>query len=187
MIKPGLLLLAGALLTACGSGDHPASQSQPAPACPSPAAPAQTLPAARASTEADCFLAAVALPAGARSLKASAAPGLTTTPVEPACRPLVDESRLWTVAGPAPDVQAFLRSHPAAGMTVSGYTDGHSTDANGDAVSWVSEYPTGATHQDNQLVISVLAAGHGKVDVRADALVIPAGSACAGGGSLRSK
>lgn len=171
-----MLLVAGALLTACGSGAETVGETTPR-ACPSPAAAEQTLSAAQAATEADCFLAGIVVPASAHRVTTKSLPGLTTAPVEPACTPLVDESWLWTVAGTASDVQSFLRAHPAAGMTVSGY----STIRPG-SVSFVSEYPTGSARQDNELVLSVLAASEGTVDVRADAEVVPAGAVCSSSG-----
>ena len=189
VIKAGALLLVGGLLTACAAGTNSADQTPPPKPCPTPAAAEQTLPAAQAVTEADCFLAGLVLPTDARRVKSDSLPGLTTTPVEPVCKPLIDESRLWTVAGTATDVQTFLRSHPAKGMTVTVYPpNGYVPHATDDPVWWVSEVPTGAIHDDNQLVVSVLDGGKGVVDIRADGLVIPAGAGCAsGGGSSGSK
>lgn len=189
MIKVGLvLLLAGGLITACGSATETVRDPTPHP-CASPPAAAQTLSAKQATNEADCFLAGIVVPAGAHRVSAKTLPGLTTAPVEPACTPLIDQSRIWTLTGTAPDVQGFLRAHPAAGMTVSGYTlPGSSLPVPPDAAAWVSEVPTGAVHDDNQLVVSVLDIGKGMVGIRADAQIIPAGAACssAGGGAAAS-
>lgn len=182
MIKAGSLLLGGALLTACGSGTETVGEPTPQ-ACASPPAAEQTLSAAQATNEADCFLAGIVVPAGAHRVTTKSLPGLTTAPQQPACTPLIDQSRFWTLTGTTADVQAFLRAHPAAGMTISGY----SAAVQAGSVSSVSEYPTGSALRDDGLALSVLDAGQGMVDIRADGQVIPAGAVCSsGGGSSRS-
>ena len=80
------------------------------------------------SHEATVMLDSIVLPPGSRQVPRLTQAGLRREAQRPACTPLVDESRYWTVRSTVGQVESFLNTHPEQGRTTS--TVGHSPARN---------------------------------------------------------
>lgn len=85
------------------------------------------------------------------------------------CQPLAVNTEYWVAPGTNESVTAFLESHPVAGMSVEG-----SSGPGGPLV--LIEGPS--TGDRRMTTLAIRSAGGGKVGLRVDTEVVPAGAVC---------
>ena len=138
------------------------------------------------STKAKVMLNSIVLPPGSHRVPVLTQKGLRQPEQRPACHPLIDRSRFWTVRGTVGQVQSFLSSHPAKGTTTSA---GGSFTGPTDSGAFVVDVPVGQPSGDPPtIVVTFIGIGNGDVGIRADAEIVPSGARCvsSGGGPATS-
>jgi hypothetical protein len=138
------------------------------------------------NAEAAAMLRSIVLPPGSQQVAPLTQAGLRKEAQRPACNPLIDKSRYWTVRGTLGQVDSFLSTHPEAGRTTSTSGSFNSPQYSGD---FVAEVPTDqSVRNQSELVATFINIENGEVGIRADAEVVPPGADCAssGGGDASS-
>jgi hypothetical protein len=130
------------------------------------------------------MLDAVIVPAGAVRVARLAESAFAQPSVEPACTPLTDDARYWTVPGSPADVAAFLAAHAPAWLPNDGTG---SLTSGGQPVSYsVDDAPRNSSlASPAELNFTVAALTGGMTGIRADAEVAPADAVCATGDGPR--
>jgi len=97
---------------------------------------------------------------------------------EPACAPLIDQTRYWMVPGDPQDIAAFLRAHAPPGIPNNG--TGQLSTTGGQPISYdVLDAERGKSGGfPAELDLTVAALGAGVAGIRADAEVVPADATC---------
>jgi len=97
---------------------------------------------------------------------------------EPACTPLIDQTRYWMVPGDPQDIAAFLRAHAPPGIPNNG--TGQLSTTGGQPISYdVLDAERGKSGGfPAELDLTVAALGAGTAGIRADAEVVPADATC---------
>src|SRR5215813_4092213 len=92
---------------------------------------------------------------------------------EPACTPLIDQTRYWMVPGDPQDIAAFLRAHAPPGIPNNG--TGQLSTTGGQPISYdVLDAERGKSGGfPAELDLTVAALGAGVAGIRADAEVVP--------------
>ena len=147
---------------------------------PPPIPPATTnalIPVAAADTAAAALLDHVVTPEGSRTV-----PGIPGSPFSvpaalPECYPLIDQTRYWSIPGTPGQVDQYLRSHPAPGMT--SLTTGQGTTQGVFSYEIFEDPPVASpAFTSQQLTLSIAASGTGTTGLRADAQIVPVGGGC---------
>ena len=97
---------------------------------------------------------------------------------EPACVPLIDQTRYWMVPGDPQDIAAFLRAH--APPEIPGHGAGQLSTAGGQTISYdvIDAEPGNSGGSPAELDFTVAALGAGTAGIRADAEVVADGATC---------
>lgn len=97
---------------------------------------------------------------------------------EPACAPLIDQTRYWIVPGDPQDIASFLRAHAPPG--IPGHGAGQLSMAGGQTISYDVIDAEGGNSGGSpaELDFTVAALGAGMAGIRADAEVVPADATC---------
>ena len=171
-------MLCGAMLTVSVIGGC-GNASKPAPHAPSPsvqhqwsATTWQHQPPGKAAGEAVAqqLVAAAVLPAGAQRLAKSPSPGLNRPSSTLLDLNLIDHYGWWKVNLSPPELLAYLRHRPPAGLISSGSASGSSPDeVETDSLSFG---PKGAAPGRPQLLFTVTAAGERASWLRVDGQTI---------------
>jgi hypothetical protein len=152
-------LVAVMLVGACGSG-----------------APSATSVSQRKANE---MLEAVVVPPGSDHVRYLPGAALDQPSQYPACSPLVDESRLWQVAGDPQSVVSYLRTHPPAGIP---YDISEQEGVLSSPMFTLAGQPNGpgwnSPDDAYELVLTIAAVGSDRTGIRADGEVVPPGAAC---------
>jgi hypothetical protein len=138
--------------------------------------PGHAAPAAAAGR----LLDAAVLPRGAVQVPALPGQVFAQPSEEPACDPLTDAVRYWTVPGGPAQAAAFLQTHAPAGLTNDG-TGSLLSTSSGETVSYdVTDAPPGRGFGSPAgLDFTVAALPDGMTGIRADAELVPANANCA--------
>ncbi len=172
IIGAGLLIL---LMAACGSaGATPPPQHRRPPGLPGDP---QII---NSSATASSMVARVIVPSDSSSVSQLYAAGLEEPAQQPACTPLIDVSKFWSVPGSFEALESFLQSHPPMGMV----NIGHGTwgGATGDGVDVIDAPPNERTNTST-LVLSMVQLAPHQVGLRADVEIVPPHADCASGGA----
>ncbi len=170
VIGVGLLIL---MATACGS-----AQATPPPQPTKPPGSPGEPQIIDTSATATSILAGVIIPSGSITVSQLSSSGLQEPAQRPACTPLIDVSKFWSVPGSYPALQKFLQSHPPAGMVNTG--QGTWGGANGDGAD-VIDAPSGERTNTSTLVLSMVQLTPRRVGLRADAEIVSPHADCASG------
>jgi hypothetical protein len=97
---------------------------------------------------------------------------------QPACTPLIDQTRYWMVPGDPQHIASFLREHPPPGIPNNGA--GWLSTAGGQTISYdVTDAERGNNAgSPAELDFTVAALGAGMAGIRADAEVVADGATC---------
>jgi hypothetical protein len=97
---------------------------------------------------------------------------------QPACTPMIDQTRYWMVPGDPQHIASFLREHPPPGIPNSGA--GRLSTAEGQTISNdVTDAERGnSSGSPAELDFTVAALGTGMAGIRADAEVVADGATC---------
>jgi len=97
---------------------------------------------------------------------------------EPACAPLIDQTRYWIVPGDPQDIASFLRAHAPPGIPNNGA--GQLSTAGGQTISYdvIDAERGNSGGSPAELDFTVAALGAGMAGIRADAGVVPADATC---------
>jgi hypothetical protein len=145
--------------------------------------------ASTSSTHATTMLNSIILPSGTQRVVRLTQPGFGQPEQRPACQPLIDQPRYWTVRSTVGQVGSFLNTHPEMGMRISASGVFNGTKDSGD---FVAEAPINQSvrslSSQSTLVVTFISVGNGDVGIRADAEVVPKGARCqtSGGGAASS-
>lgn len=138
------------------------------------------------NAEAAAMLHSIVLPPGSQQVAPLTQAGLRKEAQRPACNPLIDKSRYWTVRSTLGQVDSFLNTHPEEGRTTSTSGSFNGPQYGG---AFVVEVPTDqSVRNQSELVATFVSIENGEVGIRADAEVVPPGADCAssGGGDASS-
>lgn len=135
---------------------------------------AAPIPGATPSDQAEQLLDAVLVPPA--STEVSGLPGkIFSRPTqEPACQPLIDNTRFWEVPGHPQQVANYLYSH------TSSWVPNHGGGSQSDGERLVNDVPQGPgwSQSKDQLDFVIAALSNGESGIRADGEVVPTYARC---------
>jgi hypothetical protein len=124
------------------------------------------------------MLDAAVVPPGSAQVLVLPGPDFAKPSQEPACAPLIDQTRYWMVPGDPQHIASFLRAHAPPGIPNEGA--GQLTATGDQTTSYdVIDATSGKSGaRTAELDFTVAALGAGMAGIRADAEVVAAGATC---------